>query len=328
MNKFEKEVEQTIIANETKMLNDLEKTYTRALADIKTRVRLLQAREQTQAVIYQINYQNALEEQINGILAVLKQDNITSVTSFLTTMYEDGYIGLQYALNKTGVPVVTAFSQDELAKSLFQKINDMTFADRIGVNMNVFKEKVKGEITRGIANNSTYLQIAEQLSLVTNEELSRSFTIARTEGHRVTTEAKLVSMERAKAQGADLVSQWDATLDGATRKHHRQLDGVYVEVGEYFEIGGRKTKGPGKFGRPEEDINCRCILLSRPRWAVDKRRVKPADITDEYGNEYNKLIEVDNYEAYKKGHYKILDEDPEIEAVIARANERIASYRK
>jgi SPP1 gp7 family putative phage head morphogenesis protein len=239
-------------------------------------------------------------------------------------MYEDGYLGVQYSLLQQGVPVVTAINQEEVAKSLFKQLGHMTFADRLNVNMNDFKTKIKDTITRGIASASTYRDMANQLSLITNEELYKSYRIARTEGHRVTAEAKLLSMEKAKKQGADVVKQWDATLDGKTRKKHRKLDGEWVEVDDYFEVGGRKVKAPGKFGRAEEDINCRCILLTRPRWAVDKRRVKSAKISDEYGKEVEKLIEVKNYEDYKKGYYKLVEEDPEIEKVIKEANKRIA----
>ena len=258
MNKYDKEIEQTILDDESYMLKMLETTYTKALADIKVRLRLLQAREQTQSVIYQVNYQLALEQQLNGILEVLKQDTITNVTDFLNQMYEDGYIGLQYSLMKQGIPVITTINQEEVASTLFQKVAGMTFADRLGVDMNIFKNSVKDEITRGLANGSTYKQIAQQLSFITGENLNKSYRIARTEGHRVVSEAKLTSMKRAKEQGADVVKQWDATLDGDTRKNHRELDGKWVEIDDYFEVNGKKTKAPGKFGRPEEDINCRC----------------------------------------------------------------------
>lgn len=327
MNKYEKDVEQTLLNNEKAMLKQLQNTYIKALGDVKARVRLLKAREETQSVIYQLNYQEALEKQINGILEVLNQDNITNVSDFLNKMYSDGYIGLQYELMQQGVPVVTVINQEEIAKALFQKTAEMTFAERLGVNMTDFKTRIKEEITRGIATGSTYQQIAQQLSLVTGESLNKSYRIARTEGHRVTAEAKLVSMQKAKNQGADVVKQWDATLDGKTRKNHRKLDGQWVEIDEYFEVGGRKVKAPGKFGRPEEDINCRCILLTRPRWAVDSRRVKSAKITNEYGKEVEKLIEVKNYEDYKKGYYKLVNEDPEIEEVVRKANERIKEMR-
>ena len=320
MYKVEKEVEQVLLNNEKNVLKQLEQTYVKALADIKGRLRLLQAREETQSVIYQINYQKSLEKQINAIIGVLQQDNITTVQDFLNHMYEDGYIGIQYELMKQGVPVITSINQTEVISSLFKKTGRMTFADRMNVNMKDFKQKVKDTITRGIASGSTYRDIASQLSLVTSEDLYKSYRIARTEGHRITTEAKLNSMKKAKQQGADVVKQWDATLDGKTRKNHRKLDGQWVEVDEYFTLGNKKVKAPAKFGKAEEDINCRCILLTRPRWAVDKTRTKSAKIPDEQGKEIEKLIKVKNYDDYKKGYYKVLETDPEIEEVIKRAN--------
>lgn len=327
MDKYNKEIEQTLLNNEKAMLKQLETTYVKALADVKGRLRLLQAREETQSTIYQINYQKSLESQINAILGVLKQDNITNVQDFLNHMYEDGYIGVQYELMKQGVPVVTAIDQEEVAKSLFKQLGHMTFADRLNTNMNDFKTKIKDTITRGLASASTYKEIAQHLSLVTNEELYKSYRIARTEGHRITAEAKLNSMKRAKQQGADVVKQWDATLDGKTRKNHRKLDGQWVEVDDYFEIGGRKVKAPGKFGKADEDINCRCILLTRPRWAVDKTRVKSAKIKDEYGKEVERLIEVKNYEDYKKGYYKLIEDDPNIEKKVKEANKKMKGVK-
>ena len=327
INKYEKEVEQALLNNEKDVLKQLENTYIKALADIKGRIRILQSREETQSTIYQLNYQKALEKQVNAIISVLQQDNVVNIQSFLNACYETGYIGIQYELMQQGVPVITAINQTEVASSLFKKTAKMTFADRLNVNMKDFKQKVKDTITRGIASASTYKDIANQLSIVTGESINKSYRIARTEGHRITAEAKLNSMKKAKQQGADVVKQWDATLDGKTRKNHRKLDGEWVEVDEYFNVGGRKVKAPGKFGRAEEDINCRCILLTRPRWAVDKRRVKSAKIKDEYGKEVEKLIEVKNYEDYKKGYYKILEDDPDIEEVIKKANKRMANNK-
>lgn len=327
MKKVEKEVEQVLLNNEKGVLKQLEQTYIKALADVKGRLRLLQAREETQSVIYQIDYQKSLEKQINAIIGVLQQDNITNIQDFLNHMYEDGYIGIQYELMQQGVPVITSINQTEVATSLFKKTANMTFADRLNTNMKDFKQKIKDTITRGIASGSTYRDIANQLSIVTGEDLYKSYRIARTEGHRITTEAKLNSMKKAKQQGADVVKQWDATLDGKTRDKHRKLDGQWVEVDEYFEVRGEKVKAPGKFKDKGDNINCRCILLTRPRWAVNKNRVKSAKIKDEYGKEVEKLIEVKNYEDYKNGYYKILKEDPEIEAVIKRANKRMQEGR-
>ena len=74
----------------------------------------------------------------------------------------------------------------------------------------------------------------------------------------------------AKAKGADIVKQWDATLDGRTRDTHRLLDGQIRELDEPFEVGGKKADAPGYFGDPAEDCNCRCTSNTRAKWALDE----------------------------------------------------------
>ena len=59
-------------------------------------------------------------------------------------------------------------------------------------------------------------------------------------------------------KGADILKQWDATLDKKTRKAHRLLD-------EPFEINGHKAMYPSNFGIPSLDINCRCAILQRTK---------------------------------------------------------------
>lgn len=331
MNKFDKEVEQTLLNQEAAMLKELEKTYTKALGDVKARLRFLLTKEQTQSVIYQVNYQKALEAQLNAIIEVLKQDNITKINDFLETMYETGYLGIQYSLTKQGVPIMTPINQEQVTKTIEKKIEDMTFADRENVNMDVFKTKIKDEISRGIANGSTYSQIAHQLSIVTGEDIKKSFRIARTEGHRVANEAKLEAIRKGKEQGADLVKQWDSVLDKKTRKAHQELDGQIRELEEEFVCSGGKTMAPGKFGKAKQDINCRCILLSRPRWAVEasETRVKSAIIENEFGEEVRALIETKNYEDYKNKIYKIVEnDDKELQETIRRGHERIQEYER
>jgi hypothetical protein len=54
--------------------------------------------------------------------------------------------------------------------------------------------------------------------------------------------------------------QWVYTYESKTRRnHHHAHDGVVSENG-YFIIEGHKTKAPGMFGIPGEDINCRCRI--------------------------------------------------------------------
>lgn len=103
--------------------------------------------------------------------------------------------------------------------------------------------------------------------------LRRAKTIARTEAHRIYEASSEDARQQAKAAGAKVVKQWDATLDGKTRDNHRQLDGTIVEVDGYFTIDGKKAKYPGGFGNAAEDCNCRCVALTRAKWALNQEEL-------------------------------------------------------
>ena len=51
------------------------------------------------------------------------------------------------------------------------------------------------------------------------------YRIARTEGHRIQNQSAMDAANKAKENGADVVKQWDATLDARTRPTHTMLDG-------------------------------------------------------------------------------------------------------
>ena len=53
--------------------------------------------------------------------------------------------------------------------------------------------------------------------------------------------------------------EWLAVPDDQTRETHADMDGQKVAINEAFTSpSGATTQGPGMFGIPEEDINCRC----------------------------------------------------------------------
>ena len=68
--------------------------------------------------------------------------------------------------------------------------------------------------------------------------------IVRTEGHRIQIQSAMDAQQLAKDHGADIVKQWDATLDDRTRETHRMLDGQIRELDEPFEVGGMQADAP------------------------------------------------------------------------------------
>ena len=269
----EKEVEKKLLQNEEETLKKLKKTYVDALADVKKEIKYLQTDSDIQSKIYRVDYQKGIEEQINGIMAILNDKHITTVDAFLTEMYKNGYAGIIYAAQGQGIPLTIPIDQELLIKAVTKEIDDIKISTRLYNNVDIFKQNIINEISRGIAQNASYKDIALGVALKGNTSYNNAYRIARTEGHRVATEAKRDSITRLRAGGADLVKFWDATLDGKTRPAHARLHGKWVEDGEKFvtfdDIAGEvEALSPHDFGLPHLDVNCRCALLARPRWAV------------------------------------------------------------
>ena len=324
MNKWEAEVQKSLLNSEEAVIKELEKQYKKALKDINEKVKLFdydikQLEEvinadglddtakavllsQQRSKIYQRNYQKALQGQISGILDNLHGAEYATIGKYLKECYTDGYIGTMYDIAKQGIPVIVPIDQAAVVKAVLtdSKVSKGLY-DALGVNVSKLKKTITREVSRGIATGLSYSDIARNISNASNAPLSRAKTIARTEGHRIQVSATADAQHVAKAKGADVVKQWDATLDGRTRDSHRMVDGEIRELDETFSNG---LKQPGdSAGGAEEVVNCRCALLTRARWALDEDELK----TLEERAEFFGLDKTKNFEEYKEKYLKALE---------------------
>lgn len=276
--------------------------YRKALRDIGRKIRMLQSDELTQSRIYQIQYQKALQGQIEGILEKLHGDEYSTIQRYLSDSYTNAFIGNMYALHSQGVPVLIPIDRKAAVKAVVtdSKLSVPLYAS-LGYDMDKLKKAVREEITRGIASSLPYEQIAQNLVGSMDIPLKRAKTIVRTEGHRIQQSSTDDARRKAKKAGADLVKQWDASLDGATRKTHRNLDGQIREIDEPFEMNGMKAMYPGKFNDPGEDCNCRCVALTRARSALDKSELA----TLKERAEFFGLDKTEDFEDFKKKYLKV-----------------------
>jgi len=282
MNQKQKQVQQSLLADEKKVAAELRGIYSQALADIDAKVQALLARQDanTPTVIYQVQHQLALKKQISGVLDQLHAGQFTTIEKYLEDCYTNGYAGVMYDLAGQGMPVLMGPDPKQVvqAVTLDSKISTDLYT-ALGEDVGQLKKKISATISRGISSGMSYGQIAQQLSAQSNTGLYNALRIARTEGHRIQIQSALDAQKAAKAQGCDVVKQWDSTLDGRTRPTHRQLDGQIREIDEDFEVVNAKgttlkAAGPGLFGRAAEDIHCRCAVLQRAKWALDDEELE------------------------------------------------------
>lgn len=301
MNKAEKEVIQSQLDNEKAVLLDLKRQYARALRDINDKIRMLQSDELTQSRAYQIQYQKALKAQIEAILDKLQGDEFSSIQDYLSHSYTEAYVGTMYVLHGQGIPIITPIDQRAAVKAVVtdSKLSTNLYA-ALGYDMDKLKKHVREEITRGLASSLPYDQIARNVSMFSTLPLANAKRIVRTEGHRIQQASTEDARQAAKAKGADVVKQWDASLDGKTRPLHRALDGQIRETDEPFEVNGIKVNIPGAFGDPSQDCNCRCVALTRARAALDADELA----TLKQRAEFFGLDKTESFEDFKKKYLK------------------------
>lgn len=330
MNKREKEVLQAQLNAEKEVLKELEKQYKRALADIEERVKLFDydlnrldtamseeglddatkslLQSQRRSRVYQKQYQEALRGQINGILDKLHGDEYATIQQYLDDSYTNAFVGTMYDIAGQGVPLILPIDQAAAVRAvqLESKVSK-GYYEALGVDINDLKKTIKGEVSRGIATGMNYSDIARNINNAAKTGRSNAKRIARTEGHRIQQASTMDAQNAAKAKGADVVKQWDATMDGKTRTTHRQLDGQIREIDEDFEIGGMKAKAPGHFGIAGEDINCRCVSLTRARWALDEDELATLKKRAEYFGLTKE--KAPTFEAFQKQYLKVANSD-------------------
>ena len=270
MRKSEKEALQAMLDDEQETIKALEKAYQRAIRRIDNHIRILESDEMTQSKIYQKRYQEAMKAQINAALDELHKKSNQTIEEYLTRSYQHGYVGTMYSLHKQGMPILAPIDHRAVTRAVRtdSKLSGRLYGE-LGVDMQKLKKTIRREISIGISIGSDYNMIARQVQISSGIPLKRAKTIVRTEGHRIQQQSADDARNAAKGQGCQVVKQWDAVLDGNTRTDHRILDGQIREVGEPFEIDGKKAEYPGAFGRPEEDCNCRCVALTRAKWALN-----------------------------------------------------------
>ena len=306
MDQYQKQVQLELLEHESENRKRLTANYKAALEEIKKRIAaIMESSDFDENKMTRTKWNRMLEAQLQSILHRLGEKNVSDMTEYLNEMYKEGYLGCLYGIHQDGVGLILQINEDKVGRSINKKTEDLKFSERLYENADKLKEDVKAEMARGFSTGADYIAIARQVALRSRVSLSRAFTIARTEGHRVTEESRFDCMKDSAEKGADIVKQWDSTLDDVTRGTHRELDGQIRGVYEPFEIpsSGARAMYPGGFGIAKEDINCRCATLTRAKWGLGEEEYKysreagrnisiKSKLYSDWKNKYNKSADI------------------------------------
>ena len=319
-------VQQAFLDNEEVVIKRLKTVYNKSLEDITDKAAKLQKefeelesiydnieneeekkvlKSRMRSKVYQKQYQESLKKQVSGIIDKLHDEDYKTVSEYLEKCYDDGFIGTMYDLQGQGIPMCFPLDQESMVRAvqLDSKISEGLY-NHLGENYSLLKKRITAEVSRGIASSMTYGQVAQQLAakmtgIYKNPggALAYSMRIARTEGHRIQCQATMDACYNAKDRGANIVKQWDATLDARTRNSHIAVDGEWKELDEKFSNGLMFPGDPS--GRAEEVIHCRCALLQKSRDSLKNGFTKM--------NNFTKQLETfespEDYAEFKKAFF-------------------------
>lgn len=310
MNKRQKQVVQKQLSEEEQELKWLESIYRQAAKDCADRIAELEGRtdlENLQSIIYQKQYQEFLQKQIESTLEDLQKNAYKGISDYLEQCYQTGFIGTQFDLMGQGVPFTFPIDLKAVKRAIEtdSKLSKGLYS-RLGEDTEYLKKAVKAEISRGIVEGKSWVAVADKLAQHMEQTpfqraKNNSMRIVRTEGGRIQGQSQLDACREAKEKGADVVKEWDSTLDSKTRETHIELDGQIAEVDEYFVIpsSGKRSLTKGGFNDPAEDCNCRCCVLQRARWALDGKVSK----MDNFTKEIREFESPADYEQFKKSFF-------------------------
>ena len=344
--KDEKEVIQAQLDNEKAVLKRIEENYKDALEEIVSKIAELLGSSDADLkhVVYQIDFQKNLKKQIEMILETLHSEKFETVSEYLTTCYNEGFLGTLYSLQQQGVPLAFPINQEEVAAAI-QLETKLSASLYETFDVKDLQKKIASEISRGFSTGAMYSEIARNVASYARIDKNKAIRIARTEGHRITEAAAYNAQVKAKERGADIVRIWDATLDCKTRPSHMRVDGEIREIGKKFSNGLEFPGDPS--GKAAEVINCRCRSRSDARWALEADETKmlgdvskmseerkkeiakklgvPVDTLDQY-SEQIVPVKAKNYADFKKQYNQLWRYEGS--ALQKEAEERIAGYGK
>lgn len=316
MNKRQKLVQERFLDNEEAVIKELKAVYKDSLETIEKDIKelnelieenwinaMFETDAETKAVfesmmqskIYQKEYQEALKKQVSAVLDNLQTEEFKTISDYMRRCYDDGFVGTMYDFAGQGIPVIAPIDAAAVVRAvqLDSKLSDGLYA-RLGEDVKKLKTRIAAQVSRGISTGQTHEQIARLISGETNIGYNNAVRIARTEGHRIQVQSSMDAGEAAKERGADVLKQWDSTLDGDTRPAHKKVDGEIREMDEPFSNGLMFPGDPN--GGAGQVVNCRCALLQRARWALNETELETL-------KERAKFFELDkeaDFDEYKK----------------------------
>lgn len=155
-------------------------------------------------------------------LGITETEMVDDVLDLLILSYVYGCRAANLMLGTSEEP-----DSDVMQKTIYKKIDDKTFADRIVDHWR-------------------------------NGDFEGIKRVAETETHRLYNAGEIDS---ARSSGLPVTKTWVTMLDDKVRDTHDYLEGMSIGIDDrFYTYDGDSALYPGEFALAENNVNCRCLV--------------------------------------------------------------------
>lgn len=127
--------------------------------------------------------------------------------------------------------------------------------------------RLRSSIATTLTQEGTLSDYNSRIKTVIEKDLVKTAGFVTDTAHSISSESVQYGIKSLKVEGIRVTKTWVTAGDDRVRDAHEELDGQTVEGDEPFEIpsgewAGYTADGPGLFGEPALDYNCRCWLVA------------------------------------------------------------------
>jgi len=267
----QRQADRLIEETEKKLLQ----TYKTAAKEIKEKLNELNKKDQlNEEELFRYGRLEGLKKSIAEEVKTLQKEAQTEIRQELKQMYKS-----QYELKTTEFLKLTgkdnlktrlsfaALSKETVKNALVNQFDFVGWENRLKTNLARTINRMQQDVATGIVSGEGYRKIAERIENTINVSFYEAERIARTEAGRVQEQSNVDAMDKAESLGIKFRRIWLATSDDRTRDSHSAMNGQVADEEGFFTFiegdnAGVKTRGPHMSGIAEEDINCRCDVIT------------------------------------------------------------------
>ena len=268
MTRSQEEIDKFLDDQITKAEGQIDKMFARRLKELLGQLAQMYAKygNGEELTFTDLNKYGRFQKEMRIMTEALGQDYKQlqkDIQALMEYQYIENYLRSAYVLEFAaqtelgfGVP-----SLETVKAAIVNPIDLLTLPNLMESNRVEITRRLQMDISQGLLAGEGYAKIAARIEKSVGFGAVKAKRVARTEGHRVQTTARMDSAKEA-AKHANLTKMWMSGLDSRVRTAHRKLDGKTIGVDDIFvSTAGGKGQGPGVMWNAADDCNCRCTAV-------------------------------------------------------------------